>query len=112
MVEKFEVGKSYINKHDNRFCRSAPFTVVYAGEFKAFVQSDDGPEFAIPHGDRMWHDEYHEPKVEKFERFVTRYENSAVTVTSTPSDQYGWKILGKIEITLKDGKLSSVKIVE
>ena len=112
MVEKFEVGKSYIHKAGGRLCRPVPFTVVYAGEFKAFVQSDGGPEFAIPHGDVMWHDEYHEPKIEKFKRFIVRNQCESVDTHATPLNRYGWNTLGKIEITLKDGKLSSVDIVE
>lgn len=108
MVEKFEVGKSYTPRGVSEF---SPMEIKYVGEHRSFYRVPSGQEGTVLNSDTHSYNEYVEPKVEKFERFVTRYENSAVTVTYTPSDQYGWKILGKIEITLKDGKLSSVNIV-
>lgn len=107
MVQKFEVGKRYTCKWVKD-----PITVVAVGEEYLIGKVYSGPERVFTtHPDNRW-TEYHEPKVEKFKRFVVRNDVDSEMIVDTNEPQWGYTTLGKIEIILTDGKLTSVEIMK
>lgn len=108
MVEKFEVGKSY--KY-----RSWPsdkwVKILYVGQYRAFFLASDGTECTLHNADVHLYDEYHEPKVEKVTNTIYRYKNGAPFLANNeftcPAE-----MLGKIEITIIDNKVDSVRVLK
>jgi hypothetical protein len=107
MVEKFEVGKSYAPRGISEF---SPIEIKYVGEYRSFYRFPSGQEGTILNSDTYSYNEYVEPKIEKFVKTIVRcgdnppYLTHCVDITGL--------VLGRIEIILTDGKLSSVNIVE
>lgn len=97
-------GKKYKAK-----CTSNIYTVLWS--------DDQGAVMENAHGDRSWWwkadisgilTEYHEPVVIKGVRAVRLVEDRF----STTGIDYDWpSIVGKIEVTVTDGKLTDVRIV-
>ena len=117
MVEKFEAGKKYKRKG-----YVGTFTCLDTYKFRdnnlAGVLRYDGRRGPSDHGDMphiyAWSgewEEYIEPKIEKFVKNIIRYENET-PITCGEGLCGGYDKLGKIEITLTDGKLTSVEIVK
>lgn len=112
---KIEVGKKYAY---NSYVCGRPYivTVKYIGKKLVFVESDQGTEscYAFEYF-RKYFKEYKEPKIEKFQRGV-RLDDSCPSsqdkyFTCTPSCGDRYPLIGKVEFTVTDGKLTNVEIM-
>lgn len=109
----FEVGKEYKcttglramcvgTFSDERYHFMLGLVTNSAGSFsKGNVE-----KFSMSHGGKNWA-EYVKPKVEKIRRNVCKEDNGFYSYRSS-----GYSYYGTIELTIIDGKLTNVEIVE
>lgn len=105
----FEVGKQYRHVQSGRIIE-----VLWKSDISIVVRyaSDRNRDFlwSIKDAIGYW-TEHHEPVVERFEKFVWRLDND-ILVTRMAYTPARSQYLGQVEVTLTDGKLTGVKILE
>lgn len=100
MVRYFEVGKKY-TWDGGKPIKCVAIDVdgnaigLFAGQSLGFMDGD------------FW-DEYVEPKIEVVKKTICRGQDGYISVVSDPAGQIK---IGRIEVTLIDGKVDSVKVV-
>lgn len=114
MIDRFETGKQYVNLITGTLIK-----VLFVGENVAFCKcvkqgtgyAKVGDEFVQDF--RAFHNykKYTPPKVETFTRYFVRSKLSDDTFATVKDDFIG-NIVGKVEFTVIDGKLTKAEVVE
>lgn len=114
MIDRFETGKQYVNLITGTLIK-----VLFVGENVAFCKcvkqgtgyAKVGDEFVQNFRAFYNYDEYTPPKVETFTRYIARCKASNDGFATVKVDDFG-NIIGGVEFTVIDGKLTKVEIVK
>ncbi len=104
-MTEFQVGKKYSWRNGD------VYECVFVGNDKAMIRRKDGTEFSSNKEMNLDWTEYHEPVVTTFSVYIHKFSNSFGASRNGFLDG-GVPVIGRLEVTATDGKLTSVNIVE